>query len=325
LEIVKVVEGGEVPVDAFSFEILNAEGNPIGDAVFPVPDAPQDNKGSGEPPSTTGAVTVVIPSQVAQRPVTLIESPINDYIPTYGGDCDSTGRVLVGVSGSASCTVTNTFVPEAAAGTDALLILETTIEGDALISEFTYDIGSQFGGQIADDIQAEPDGPNAQTSTTGTNTIATTSSDGTLSITTSNAPIEYITTIGGDCDTNGLVTIPQGAQATCTITHTFTGEAPDRPRPEAPVARDELVEQRGPDVLIDVLANDSDTDGDLEPSTLAIDTAPACEAAGKCSIAVNPDWTVGVTALDGALSDEFIYEVCDTEPIAATPRRSPYA
>lgn len=79
--------------------------------------------------------------------------------------------------------------------------------------------------------------------------------------------------------------------------------------PAAPVAADDTASVgAGQSVSINVVANDSDVNGDLDPSTVTIVSAPAAGTATP-----NPDGTVTYTNTDAtALSDSFTYTVADS-------------
>lgn len=86
-------------------------------------------------------------------------------------------------------------------------------------------------------------------------------------------------------------------------------------QPDAPVANDDeaSTEQNQP-VTIDVAANDSDADGDLDPSTVVVTSAP-----GFGSAVSNGDGTITYIPNAGFVgSDAFGYEICDDTPTCAS-------
>jgi CshA-type fibril repeat protein len=99
------------------------------------------------------------------------------------------------------------------------------------------------------------------------------------------------------CDRSGLCD-------TATVTVTV------RPVADAPVARNDAVSaNQDTATAIDVLANDSDSDGDLDAATLRIVTGPGhgratVDAGGRGTVRYTPD-----PAYHGP--DRFVYEVCD--------------
>ena len=82
------------------------------------------------------------------------------------------------------------------------------------------------------------------------------------------------------------------------------------PANSPPVADDDTATTpEGTAVLIDVTANDTDVDGNLDPSTVNVTAGPtdgtvACDAAGVCTYTPDPLFTG---------TDSFVYEVCDTD------------
>ncbi len=77
---------------------------------------------------------------------------------------------------------------------------------------------------------------------------------------------------------------------------------------DAPTATDDVgTVKAGRTILMNVLANDSDPDGTLDPSTVVIVKGPS-----HGSVIVNPDGTVRFTADEGFDGlDRFVYRVCD--------------
>lgn len=80
------------------------------------------------------------------------------------------------------------------------------------------------------------------------------------------------------------------------------------PDPVGPVARDDAATvEEGTSVTIDVLANDSDDDGDLDPTSLRIASAPATGVASVFGAEI----VYEAPAVDADTSEPFTYEVCD--------------
>ncbi len=102
---------------------------------------------------------------------------------------------------------------------------------------------------------------------------------------------------------------------------------------DAPVANDDTATTPpGTAVTINVLANDSDVDGSINPGTVAIGTAPA---SGEAVVA-NADGTITYTPVSGTTSDSFTYTVADdlsaisneatvTITVADVPNQTPVA
>ena len=85
---------------------------------------------------------------------------------------------------------------------------------------------------------------------------------------------------------------------------------------DAPVATDDVANtaEESP-VAIDVVANDGDVDGDLDPSTVAVTAGPA-----HGSVVVNPVSGVVTYTPDADFhgTDAFTYRVCDAAANCAT-------
>jgi hypothetical protein len=131
-------------------------------------------------------------------------------------------------------------------------------------------------------------------------------------------PGGWATNFGGDCGSDGSINQVLRSPV-CTIDHLFIDPAPNIPRPQAPVALNDRVSVFSfPFIIIaDVLANDYDADGNLDPSTVTIVGAPDCaspDADGftACITEVLADGTIRVDPLALPLSDELTYQVCDT-------------
>ncbi len=104
------------------------------------------------------------------------------------------------------------------------------------------------------------------------------------------------------CDTDGMCD-------TATVTITVD------PVNDAPVANDDTATttEEVP-VIIDVAANDTDVDGNLDPATATVQTGP-----GNGTVANNGDGTFEYTPnVDFTGTDTFVYEVCDTDGLCDT-------
>jgi hypothetical protein len=87
------------------------------------------------------------------------------------------------------------------------------------------------------------------------------------------------------------------------------------PDPVAPVARDDTATvEEGATVTVDVLANDSDDDGDIDAGTLSIVTDASLGSAGVAGSAV----AYIAPAVDADAIDTFRYEICDSGGRCAT-------
>ncbi len=108
------------------------------------------------------------------------------------------------------------------------------------------------------------------------------------------------------CDTDGLCDT-----ATVTVTVSDT----DRP----PVANDDNASTtEDTAVTIDVAANDTDPDGNLDP-TSANTTCPGCTVPSNGGLVNNADGSFEYTPNPGFNGpDSFVYEICDTDPTCDT-------
>ncbi len=143
-------------------------------------------------------------------------------------------------------------------------------------------------------------------------TVTTTPSNGTATVT--NQQIRYVPNAGFTgtdtlvyrvCDTEGLCDT-----ATVTIT---VNEQPAEPQP--PVANDDqATTTEDSPIAIDVLANDSDPDGQLNESCLQISTVPSNGTA-----VVGTGGRVTYTPSTGfSGTDSFVYSICDNDGLTDT-------
>ena len=95
------------------------------------------------------------------------------------------------------------------------------------------------------------------------------------------------------------------AQASVTITVKTTNEPPA-------AADDTAHAAPGRTVLVDVTANDSDPEGDIDPHSVAVITPPALGAAAASHPAGSARTAISYTANGAAGYDAVIYEICDT-------------
>ena len=69
-------------------------------------------------------------------------------------------------------------------------------------------------------------------------------------------------------------------------------------------------------VTVDVLGNDTDPEGDIDPASVTVTGGPS-----NGSTSVNPDGSIDYTPdPDFFGTDSFTYEVCDTTPIPVGPQ-----
>ena len=110
----------------------------------------------------------------------------------------------------------------------------------------------------------------------------------------------------------GIVTTPTGGFVADTWNHRVRRVAPAADQPPQ-VVEDNATTQEDTAVVVDVLANDSDPDDDLDPTTLAVDTAPQH---GNASVLELLNVVLYEPAADYAGEDSFTYSVCDTATAA---------
>ena len=129
-----------------------------------------------------------------------------DYRTVVGGDCAANGSIALTAGHSASCAITNVRVPPSTPTATLLLnklCQPTTDDGrfDLYINTYRFpDVGcGQSGGPVT-----LPIGAYTVSEQSGTNTTLA----------------DYTAVIGGDCSSNGSITLIAGQTATCTITNT---------------------------------------------------------------------------------------------------------
>ncbi len=84
---------------------------------------------------------------------------------------------------------------------------------------------------------------------------------------------------------------------------------------QPPDAADDSVELTAATISIDVVANDSDADGDLDPETLWIVDPPS---QGEAEVTGGPSPTISYTTQSNQ-NDSFTYAVCDEFPTVTSP------
>ena len=127
------------------------------------------------------------------------------YAATIGGDCDSSGNVVLGPGQSKTCTITNNDVAP------TLTVIKHVVNdngGSATASQWSMHVKS--GGS---DVSGSPF-PGAESPGT-TKTL----SSGSYVVSESGGPSGYAATISGDCSGSGAVTLSPGQNKTCTITN----------------------------------------------------------------------------------------------------------
>ncbi len=128
------------------------------------------------------------------------EATTTDYTGVFSGSCDSGGNVTVGTTTPAICILTNTFNEATTTSplTGSLTVTKIIHGGTATTSDFALFV----------------DGMSV------TSGVATTTSLG-VHVVSEATTTSYTGVFGGDCDSNGNVTVGTSTPATCTLTNTF--------------------------------------------------------------------------------------------------------
>ncbi|MGH8978343.1 MAG: Ig-like domain-containing protein, partial [Acidimicrobiia bacterium] len=123
-------------------------------------------------------------------------------------------------------------------------------------------------------------------------------------------------TSGGGGGTSGL----GGGGSTTTTTTSTTTTSTTQPPAHAPVAINDAPAPilLNSHVVIDVLANDSDVDGNIDPATLRIVSRSAGAAAQQITVIGGRIDIVAKTLVVGPMS--FVYEICDSTSLCATAK-----
>jgi hypothetical protein len=123
------------------------------------------------------------------------EDSEDGYQATFSGDCDENGNVSVPVEGSAECTITNTWV---GTGFGDVVITKIVEGGEATVESFTLNVGD------------------TAVTSGATNEFAV----GDYQVSETNLP-GYSASFGGDCTSDGMLTVVSDETVTCVITNTF--------------------------------------------------------------------------------------------------------
>lgn len=161
--------------------------------------------GSGSDAScggTTGAVEVSVGSHTAGETAGTA-TLLSNYTTAITGDCASNGSVTLAAGDAKTCTITNTRKPTL---TVNKVCVPTTDPG-----KFNLRIDAATAGTGGDASCGGTTG--AVITTIGTHTASETAGTGTNLA-------DYASLIGGDCASDGTVTLAAGQNKTCTITNT---------------------------------------------------------------------------------------------------------
>ncbi|HEX6717307.1 MAG TPA: hypothetical protein VF088_09350 [Pyrinomonadaceae bacterium] len=149
---------------------------------------------------TTGAQFVTIGSHSVGETAGTGTS-LSDYTTVIGGDCAANGSVTLAAGDNKTCTITNTRKPKL---TVTKILVPSSDSGlfNLQIDGVTQAANVGDGGTTG-----------AQFVTIGSHSVGETAGTGT-------SLSDYTTVIGGDCATNGSVSLAAGDNKTCTITNT---------------------------------------------------------------------------------------------------------
>ena len=151
---------------------------------------------------TTGAVEQSIGAHTVSE-VAGTGTNLDNYTSVIGGDCAADGSVTLAAGDAKVCTITNTRKPTL---TVNKVCVPTTDAG-----LFNLRIDGATAGTGADAACGGTTG--AVVTTVGAHTVSETAGTGTnLS--------DYVSVIGGDCASDGTVSLAAGDNKTCTITNT---------------------------------------------------------------------------------------------------------
>ncbi len=151
---------------------------------------------------TTGAVTVSIGSHTASETAGTGNN-LSHYNTVISGDCNSSGVVSLAAGDNKTCTITNTRKPTLTVNKVCVPTSDT--------GKFNLRIDGSTAGTGADAACGGTTG--AVEVTIGSHTASETAGTGT-------SLGDYASLIGGDCATNGTVSLAAGENKTCTITNT---------------------------------------------------------------------------------------------------------
>lgn len=125
---------------------------------------------------------------------TVSESADSGYLATFGGDCSLSGTTTLALGESKTCTITNNDI--APLLTVTKVVVNDSGVGTKTVSDFTLFID---GFSVVSGI--------ASTTVVGLHTVSETADSG------------YTSVIGGDCNSDGTITLVVGDTKICTITN----------------------------------------------------------------------------------------------------------
>jgi hypothetical protein len=214
-----------------------------------------------------GIVTSGVANTVLPGVRTVSEDAFAGYTGTIGGDCDAAGLVTLANGDSKTCTITNDDIAPTLTVTK---IVVNDDGGTAVVGDFTLRVD---GGVV-------------------TSGVANTVSAGAHVVSEDNPGIGYTTTIGGDCDGAGNVTLALGDDKTCTITNDDVG-------PTLTLVKTVVNDDGGTKVVADFplfIDGSPVTSGVANPVTVGSHTASETTQAGYAASTwggdCNPDGTI---------------------------------
>jgi hypothetical protein len=159
-------------------------------------------------PLQVGGTTVVNGSATGFNAgtYTVSETSVTGYVATFSGDCDSGGSVTLAVgSPDKSCIITNDDDPVVLTVNKVLVPSTDAGKFNLQIDGVTKATDVGDGGTTGAVILSI--GPHTVSELAGTGTVLA----------------DYTVVIGGDCASDGTITLAAGDQKTCTITNTKLG------------------------------------------------------------------------------------------------------
>jgi hypothetical protein len=169
------------------------------------------------------------PAHVALRD----DFAMNGYLTTYSSGCTDLmdgGAEFDTPADPLTCTITHTYLGGNVSRTDGLLEIDTSVVGHGYVCDATVDVASigPTGGAVGSPVLApEPavcTGRVAGSFTVGSSQLAVAAGPTRLTVSTPSGMPQYATILGGDCASDGNVTVRAGELSKCTLTlYTLAG------------------------------------------------------------------------------------------------------
>lgn len=185
------------------------------------------------------AITSGVATTTAVGTLTISETGPAGYDATFSGDCDAGGDITMTDGNSYTCTITNNDEEVEEEEEDSgsrsssrrrdvsptLHVIKRVINGNvgtAVASDFTV-----FVREDGDNVSGSP--ASGRSSPGRSYEL----SPGTYVVSETANPL-YVQSFSGDCDVNGVVTLSDGDDETCTITNTYAPVVPSLPNTGIP-------------------------------------------------------------------------------------------